>query len=450
MIVRGLRFAQQPKAPGVAPPRGCFLTISYPALKDIVYPQFKVICELAGIKYKEHKSERRFTLQNGAEVMFRSLDQPDRIRGIEVSWFGIDEGRNFDSDYAYQIMVGRLRQGAGVYKHAGWVCSTPNGYDWMWRRFHPDSPSRAEDSSWYNAPTYDNKRNLPKEYIVDLERDFEGRWFEQEVLGKFVGVVSGAVFPDFDPSMHVGRVSYNANLPLYSFWDFGIGDSGVCVFAQLDWVPKLLGDGHTIVHKPTLWVVDAIEAKDASVKEWADLYYRWLEENTGGRQCHQNFGDPAGGQRSLVTGTSVIQALGVEGIVVIPAPKRPIDESIIILQQLMQGNRFKINHKCERLAQAVQTYRWKMDENNQKLSDRPVHDWTSHFCDALRYGALGLIGLHPRRTQVPQEGTRRGTMGYIREQLLEPVYEEVLMNTKPQDRRVDWHLDQPSPDEDWL
>ena len=81
--------------------------------------------------------DRRLVKKNGegaVEILFRSLDQPNWMRGLELSWFGIDEGRHIDGE-AWDILYGRLRQ--KNYIHRGFVCSTPNGYDWMYQKFHP-------------------------------------------------------------------------------------------------------------------------------------------------------------------------------------------------------------------------------------------------------------------------------------------------------------------------
>ena len=45
---------------------------------------------------------------------------------------------------------GRLRQ--QEYNHAGWVCSTPNGFDWMFDFFHPDSPNQSKFPSCILKP----------------------------------------------------------------------------------------------------------------------------------------------------------------------------------------------------------------------------------------------------------------------------------------------------------
>lgn len=470
LVVRALIYAQQPTIPGEGPPVGCLLTDSFPHLKDIVYPVMYKVLRTAGIDFREVKnqSDRKFILWpqakyankpgHGAEILMRSLDQPDRVRGLTIAYFGIDEGREFADDYAYKVLLGAMRQGVhqdedideqGIwipgenYKQAGWVVSTPAGYDWQYRLFHPKSRTRLEDVGWYNAPTKQNK-HLGSRFLRDLESSYEGLYYRQEVLGEFVGAVGGAVWPSFDPDVHVEGLDYEPNLPLYAGWDFGVGDAGVCLFSQIDWQEKKLYDG-TIAKVPSLRLIDCIEEKDLSTGDWADRFHRYVDTHFKGRYPQAMWGDPAGMQRGH-TATSTIRELNIRGVHVRPCPRRPVDEGIIIVQNLMERpGGFIVGSAHEgRIAQAVQTYRWRLDGEGNRVGNEPVHDWTSHICSALRYLAIGAIGLHPRRTLAPREEARRGTMGYILEQIVNAESDEVLMdNAEEAERRIDWHPDHP-------
>jgi phage terminase large subunit len=63
----------------------------------------------ADARYTWHKSEQRLTLPNGSEILFRSLDEPDRVRGLNLAWFWLDEAP-LCGYYAWQVLKGRLRQ----------------------------------------------------------------------------------------------------------------------------------------------------------------------------------------------------------------------------------------------------------------------------------------------------------------------------------------------------
>ena len=392
-------------------PRGVVAAINYPVLQDVVLPQFFEMVEDTGLLDQYHKQEKRAKLTNGAEILFRSMDKPDWIRGVELSWFFIDEGRHLTRS-AWDILVGRLRQKG--YTHSGWVCSTPNGYDWMYDLFHDNSDLRLENAHWFGAPTRENSRNLDEDYMADLENNFHGRWYEQEVLGHFVGVMSGAVFPQWDPAIHTRDVKYDPKLPLYSFWDFGIGDLGVVLFAQIDHEEHRLPSGG-IEYSKVLKFIGVLEGKDRNAADWAREWKNWLDRNTGGRRPNMNIGDPAGRARQTATGTSVIEALTAEGVPMVPAPKKPPDYSIRILANMMAGDKVLVDREtCSVLSRALSGYHFKVDDAGNKTGTMPIHDWTSHYADAARYGAAQLLSYYPSRSSAPaRPRPGPGTMGYV-------------------------------------
>jgi hypothetical protein len=451
-IARGLIKAQQPKR-GFYGPRGCFAAINYPVLKDVVLPQFFEMMDESDLLLDYQKQEKKALLVpfndegepdrtlvkkgglGASEVLFRSLDQPNWMRGLELAWFGIDEGRHLTGE-AWDVLYGRLRQQG--YDHAGWVGSTPNGYDWMWTKFHPDSPDRVKNSKWYGAPTHDNAAHLPSEYIDSLMATYEGRFLRQEVYGEFVGVVDGAVFFAWDHKRHTGRVDYNPNEHLYSFWDFGMGDLGVCLLAQVAWEPSPKSPGQLVPHA---YVLDALEAKDRTSKDWARVVNDYCLRRFG-KQPKLNICDPAGRQRSVSSGTSIIEDMAAYGIVMTPAPKKPIDFAIRILNNMLEGDRVTVDEdRAQRLASAMASHKWPVDSTGTRTGKNPVHDWTSHFADAFRYGMTVLVGHGPRRAPGPADDPVRPTSGL--------TWDYIIGRLDAAEADQGWLGSDPNPKIDW-
>lgn len=394
LLARGLRFGLQPKQ-SYAGPRGIIAAESYPVLNDVIVPQFAELYEdlqLGNWEKNYRRQERKLHLPNDGEVLFRSLDSPDRMRGVELAWFGIDEGRNVKAD-SWKILAGRLRQ--PKYKRAGFVASTPAGYDWMYDTFHPDSDNVWENARWYNAPTRENRR-LPEEYMQALETSYSGKWYEQEVLGRFIGVMEGAVFPDYDERVHtLPGLGYDPSLPLYSFWDFGIGDLGVCLFAQLAYREERAPDGKAI-KLPVLKFIKEIAAKDWPTAAWVTAWKSYCRDELPGVMPKRSFGDPAGRKRNEVTGTSVIEELNAAGVPILAAPKKPQDYSIRILGNMIAANRVEVSAEgCPQLSRAFVSHHWSI-RDGVRAGDKAVHDWSSHYIDAARYGAASLVSFFPR------------------------------------------------------
>ena len=98
-----------------------------------------------------HKTEGHLILRNGSEILFRSLDAPDRLRGLNLAWFWLDEAP-LCGYYAWQVLKGRLRQRG--YATAGWATGTPKGRDGFARDFElAPRPGHAlfRASTWANA-----------------------------------------------------------------------------------------------------------------------------------------------------------------------------------------------------------------------------------------------------------------------------------------------------------
>ena len=449
-IAKGLKAAQQPVPQGTFHgPRGAIAAINYPVLRDVILPQFFEVLDGSGlwktgeqetsfIKYEKKAllkancgCKDRVKCKHVAEVLFRSLDQPNWMRGLELAWYFIDEGRHLDGE-AWDILYGRLRQKG--YHHQGWVCSTPNGFDWMWLKFHPDSKRRLDNANWWGAPTMDNAAHLPQAYIDSLMATYEGRFLRQEVYGEFVGVVEGAVFFEWDHKRHTGPYQFDPALPLYSFWDFGYGDLGVAVYAQLAYERKYPdpSDKRRWVDVPHWYILHALESTDRTSIEWARLHKEHCLTHYG-ELPELNICDPAGRQRNVATGKSTIEEFAASGVTMAPAPKKPIDYAIGIVNNMLAGDRVHVDETgAERFAAAMASHKWPLDGAGNKTGTKPVHDWTSHFCDAFRYGTTMLIGHRPKERQsAPKSGYQPGTIGHVVQQLMKEP-EQWLGATAPE------------------
>ena len=162
---------------------------TYPMLRDATARAFFDLLPRDAIR-DYSKSEGHLRLVNGSEILFRSLDEPDHARGVNLAWFWLDEAP-LAGYYAWQILKGRLRQRG--YATAGWATGTPHGRDGFWRDFEQrPRPSHA----LFRAATYANLHNLPPDYIAEL--GYSGAFRQQEVFGLFVAF-EGLVYT-FDPS----------------------------------------------------------------------------------------------------------------------------------------------------------------------------------------------------------------------------------------------------------
>jgi len=131
-----------------------------------------------------NRSEMRCTLINGTEVLFRSADDPDHLRGPNIAACYVDEAAQIDGE-AWLILLGRLREGRG----RAWVTSTPRGHNWLWEFFVRDC---RDDCEVYRATTRDNPY-LSAEFVDSVYSRYTGTFARQELYGEFVSS-EGALF----------------------------------------------------------------------------------------------------------------------------------------------------------------------------------------------------------------------------------------------------------------
>ena len=160
---------------------GMIVAPTYPMLRDATLRTFMEM--LRPLIASFNRSEMRVTLTNGTTVLFRSADDPDRLRGPNLGWFWLDEAALMTQE-AWLIMIGRLREQPG----RAWVTSTPRGKNWLYDTFVQADPNyRMIQSSTRDNPF------LPSEFIKSLEAAYTSEWLRQEVDGDFVDP-TGALF----------------------------------------------------------------------------------------------------------------------------------------------------------------------------------------------------------------------------------------------------------------
>jgi len=228
------------------------------------------------------------------------------------------------------------------------------------------------------------------------------------------------VFAEFDPARHVAPAGYNAGLPLYRAIDFGYANPFVCLWVQVEGnafgggrqhcssaagtaagvPPAAKRDGGDIdLSLVCLRVIGEYVARERPVAEHA----REMAARDPGPVA-ATFADPAGWQRSDVTGTGPCQELARAGLRV-RTPRAGILEGVELLRRLLKprdGGQvgLVVDPSCTWLARAFQEYHWDESQDGYR-NERPAKDGADHPIDALRYLVTGLFlrrdGVRERR-----------------------------------------------------
>lgn len=168
--------------------RGMVIAPTYPMMRDSAYATFQELTPARAI-LSHNKSEWKTVLANGTEILWRSGEYPDRLRGPNLHWAWVDEGA-YCKEEAWRVLMGRLRLGAGN----AWVTTTTNGIDnWLYEWFVERGLS---DYSYVTGSTRDN-RHLPDHYVASLEEQYadDPEYAAQELEGAFVDLSGSKRLP---------------------------------------------------------------------------------------------------------------------------------------------------------------------------------------------------------------------------------------------------------------
>jgi predicted phage terminase large subunit-like protein len=162
---------------------------TYGMLSDATFRMFVSLAEELGVLDPadvKRSAPPSVKLLTGAEVLFRSADDPDRLRGPNLSGCFLDEASLMPQD-AFTVMVGRLREQG----ERGWLsaCFTPKGKrNWTYEVFATGRP----DVALFRCRSSDNPF-LPSSFVPLLRNQYTSALAAQEVEGEFVEL-GGSLF----------------------------------------------------------------------------------------------------------------------------------------------------------------------------------------------------------------------------------------------------------------
>ena len=181
------------------PEFGLVCAPTYKMLRDATQRTLFEMLKDLGIQYQHHKGDNHLVIPStGHEIIFRSLDDPDNLRGPNVAYTWVDEAAYISAE-AWRIVKGRTRVGD---KQQAWITGTPKGRNWIWEEWVRDG---NDQHPMYRFRTDENP-TLDAGFAASL--GYEGRFAEQELGGEFVSF-DGLVYDMFDREKHVKSVNTN-------------------------------------------------------------------------------------------------------------------------------------------------------------------------------------------------------------------------------------------------
>lgn len=334
---------------------------------------------------KPNNTEMSIQLINGSVIQFVGATNIDSIRGsnpLTVAY----------SEFAYlnpkvrDILSPILAQNKGIEI----LNSTPNGKGEAYKIFKSACANSEDWCTDYKTvdDTFldDGVTPIISKADIDLfrrsgmaeemiQQEFYCSWESGSVGAYYTKQITAA---ELEGRIHCWKI--NPKIPVYTFWDMGIGDSTAIWFMQPDggklkmvYYYEACGEGFAHYNKKLKELTLEYGFKYAKHYGPHDLRQRqWGESPKSISRIAQENGI------NFMIVPNISKADGINAV-------RAIFPDVVFHEAL-----------CEAGIQCLTHYRKEFDEENRVFKDKPLHDWSSHGADAFRYFAVMWRDLYSR------------------------------------------------------
>jgi hypothetical protein len=288
--------------------------------------------------------------------------------GITLSEYAIADPRSWN--YLRPILA----------ENNGWAVfiTTPRGKNHAYDLFQ----YAKGDNDWFSQlTTVDDSNVFTKEQLAqelaelisEMGEEEGTAFFRQEYYCSFEGAICGSYYgSQMEAAAAEGRITnvpYDANLPVITAWDLGVGDATGIWFFQ--------------VYATEVRVIDYYETSG----EGLQYYAKYLAGKPYVYSQHIMPHDIR--VRELGTGKSryeTAERLGIKPISI--CPSLPVDDGINAVRSVLTKCYFD-KKRCAQGIESLRSYHKVYDDKRREYKNTPYHDWTSHAADAFRMFAVG-------------------------------------------------------------
>lgn len=329
-------------------------------LKSSIWALFgEILSGIGGAVKSVNKSDLIIELVNGSQIIFKGLDDPEKIKSIQgITDILIEEATELTLDDFTQLNL-RLRSNE-PYNQITLMFNPVSKANWVYKYFFGHG---APENTVIVKTTYKDNTHLPKEYVASI-LELEKRnpaYFKIYVLGEFA-TLDKLVFPVVEK-----RTIEAEELESAYFWcgmDFGYTND-----------PTAITWGYYKPEEKILYITGEYDKRGLTNDRIAEAITE------------------LGLQKEVIIADSAepksIQELRNLGI-------RRIKESVKGADSVKNGidrlQRCKIivDTSCEHTIEEFDNYTWQKDRATGEYINKPV-DMFNHHIDSIRYGVQDVI-----------------------------------------------------------
>ena len=320
--------------------------------------------------YKMNQQEMKITFKNGSILQVVGSTDYDSFRGTNPVGVIFSEYSRQDPRIFTDVISPILRE------NGGWAAfiSTPFGKNHFWDLYQV---ALQNPDKWFSLfMTLDDTQHIPLEEIEEERKTTSEDMIQQEYYCSFTLGVEGAFYSKYIHDLklreQIGKVAWDPGRKVHTAWDLGVRDSTAIIFLQL------IGN---VIH-----IIDYYEKN----KEGLEHYIKVL--NSKPYQYGKHIAPHDIMVKEFTTGMTRIEKARALGISFVVSPNVSIMDGIEAVRTTLP-KMYMDEIVCAPLIKHLENYRQEYDEKRKVYKNNPLHDNSSHACDAMRYLCLSLSKL---------------------------------------------------------
>lgn len=335
-------------------------------IKDSIFVDVKECLSTWGLldKCKINQTNYTITLPNGAEFLFKGMQDPERIKSIKgLSDVVMEEASEFTIDDYTQLTL-RLREPKHKKRQIFVMFNPVSKVNWTYKKWFSKEASYDEDRTVIHHSTYKDNHFLDEDNIRTIEKlkETNPAYYKIYTLGEFA-TLDKLVFPVYEKKrLHVDSLKQFRS---YFGLDFGF-----------------INDPSAFIH--------------IKVDERNKVIY-CLEEYTRKGMLNSDIANTIkslGYAKEVITADAAEQKSIAElkraGIMrVRPAKKGP--DSVVQGVSFLQQYKIVVDDRCVKLIEELENYTYQKDKHTNEYINKPVDSY-NHVIDAIRYAIEPLNG----------------------------------------------------------
>jgi len=329
------------------------------SIKDSIFADVLACLADFGIldRCKVNNTDFRITLPNGAEFLFKGMDDPEKIKSIKgLSDVVMEEATEFTLDDYTQLTL-RLRDRKHKVRQIFLMFNPVSKTNWVYKNWFAKDVTVDSKRTVIYQTSYQNNKFLDEETRITIEelKERNPAYYRIYALGEFA-TLDKLVFPTYE-SQVLNKADLKS-LPSFFGLDFGyVNDPSAFMHVKVD------------ENNKTLYIVEEFVKKHMLNDEIADTI-----KNLGyGKEIVE-------ADSSEEKSIAEIRLKGVPQIQAVKKGKGSILQGIQFIQQY----KIVIDSRCFKTIEELENYTWKKDKKTGEYVNEPV-DTYNHTIDAIRY-----------------------------------------------------------------